>query len=259
MKKWRTILMTAVAAVLFCGCSEQPREKTFTVGFDSNFPPYGYKENGVYKGFDLDLAREVARRNQWKIVLRPINWDSKDMELNSGSIDCIWNGFTINGRENAYLWSDPYVANQQVVMVKKDSPIRKLADLAGKIVVVQTDTPVQKALSKGGEREKLGATFKRMVVAPNYNNAVMELEAGSVDAVALDVGVARKKQSDAPGKFVLLDEIVMTENYGIGFRKNDTELRDTVQKTLREMVKDGTAAKISAQYFDGQNVLTLKP
>jgi len=126
------------AVVLLSGCSDsESGAKKFTVGFDSDFPPYGYVENGVYKGFDLDLAREVAKRNGWEIVLKPINWDAKDMELNSGSIDCIWNGFTMNGREHAYEWSDPYVDNSQVVLVRKESGIRDLAGLAGKIAYAQ--------------------------------------------------------------------------------------------------------------------------
>ncbi len=247
------------AVVLLSGCSDsESGAKKFTVGFDSDFPPYGYVENGVYKGFDLDLAREVAKRNGWEIVLKPINWDAKDMELNSGSIDCIWNGFTMNGREHAYEWSDPYVDNSQVVLVRKESGIRDLAGLAGKIVAVQTDTPVQKALMKGGAREKLGKTFKRLIVSPNYNNAVMELEAGSVDAVAMDIGVAQMKLLSG-GRFIQLSESVISEKYGVGFRKGNTQLRDAVQKTLREMVADGTAAEISGRYFNGRNVLILKP
>ena len=261
LKRVLAVVIACVAAVtLFTACSDaNSGKKTFTVGFDADFPPYGYKENGVYKGFDLDLAREVAKRNGWEIVLKAINWDAKDMELNSGSIDCIWNGFTMNGREEAYEWSEPYVDNSQVVLVRKDSPIRKLADLAGKTVAVQTDTPVQKALIKGGAKEALGKTFKQMIVTPTYNNAVTELEQGTVQAVAMDIGVAQLKIQQSNGKFVMLPETILTEKYGIGFRKGNKELRDAVQKTLKEMVADGTAAKISGQYFNGQNVLILKP
>lgn len=248
MKK-AVLLLAVVLGIQTAFC------RTFTVGFDAGFPPYGYVENGEFKGFDLDLAREVARRNNWEIKLKPINWDAKDSELNSGMIDCIWNGFTINGRENSYTWSDPYVINEQVVMVKKNSTIKTLADLKGRKIAVQTDTPVQKALSPDGERQELGKTFAGLVVVPDYNNAVMQLESGSVDAVALDVGVAKTKLKT--GEFRLLDEIVMSEMYGIGFRKGDTALRDTVQNTLLEMVADGTAAEISAEYFDGKNVMAL--
>ena len=261
MKVFSLIMSALAAVVLLAGCGDNKsanNAKKFTVGFDADFPPYGYVENGVMKGFDLDLAREVAKRNQWEIVLKPINWDSKDMELNSGSIDCIWNGFTINGRENAYEWSEPYVDNSQVVLVKKASKITKLADLKGKIVAVQTDTPVQKALSPKGKREALGKSFKRMIVTPSYNNAVMELEAGSVDAVAMDIGVAKLKAAQNKA-LVILPETVITEKYGIGFKKGNTVLRDAVQKTLKEMVADGTAKTISAKYFNGQDVLIIKP
>lgn len=260
LQRLSAVLLAAVTVfLLFSGCSDaKSGTKKFTVGFDSDFPPYGYVENGVYKGFDLDLAKEVAKRNKWEIVLKPINWDAKDMELNSGSIDCIWNGFTMNGRENAYEWSEPYVDNSQVVLVKKNSGIHTISGLAGKIVAVQTDTPVQKALMKGGAREALGKTFKRLIVSPNYNNAVMELEAGSVDAVAMDIGVAQMKLRSSD-KFVQLPESVISEKYGIGFRKGNAQLRDTVQNTLKAMVADGTAAQISARYFNGRNVLILKP
>ena len=251
MKKFIALIFAVIAGI----CTVMAQNRTFTVGFDAGFPPYGYTENGEYKGFDLDLAREVARRRGWTVKLKPINWDAKDSELNSGMIDCIWNGFTINGRENSYTWSDPYVINEQVVMVKSASPVKSLADLKGKKVAVQTDTPVQKALSPDGECYELGKTFSGLVVVPDYNSAVMQLESGSVDAVALDVGVAKTKLKT--GNFRLLDEIVMKEMYGIGFRKGDTALRDAVQETLLEMVADGTAARISAGYFDGKNVMAL--
>ena len=261
MKVFSLFMSAAAALMLLAGCGDgnnSSRAKRFTVGFDADFPPYGYVENGVMKGFDLDLAREVAKRNQWEIVLKPINWDSKDMELNSGSIDCIWNGFTINGRENSYEWSEPYVDNSHVVLVKKSSNISTLKDLAGKTVAVQTDTPVQKALIGKGKQAALGKTFKRLIVTPNYNNAIMELEAGSVDAVAMDIGVAKLKAAGNKD-LVILEETVITEKYGVGFKKGNTVLRDAVQKTLKEMVADGTAQAISAKYFDGQNVLIIKP
>ena len=255
-KKFAAVCFSVFAgAMLFCGCGKSEKSQTFTVGFDADFKPYGYVENNQYTGFDIDLAREVAKRNNWKLVLKAINWDAKDMELNTGAIDCIWNGFTINGRENAYTWSSPYVDNSQVVIVRADSDIRDLAGLAGKAVAVQTDTPVLKALQKNGKREALGKTFKKIVVSPNYNNAVMELEASSVDAVALDIGVAQEKLK--AGKFRMLEEVVITEKYGIGFRKGNTELRDKVEATLKEMVADGTAAQISAKYFNGRDCLII--
>ena len=240
---------TVAAAIMLGGCGDADNSsQKFVVGFDADFPPYGYKDGSEYKGFDLDLARAVCEKKGWTFVANPINWDSKDMELNSGSIDCIWNGFTIQGREQAYTFTSPYIDNSQVVLVKAGSAIKTLADLTGKTVGVQTDTPVQKALSKSGEKEALGATFKELVVEPNYNQLVNELEMGAVDAVALDVGVAKKKMSDLPGKFEMLDEIIMKETYGIGFKKGNTALRDEVEAALREVAAEGIMATLAVKY-----------
>ena len=251
------IVLAAAAALVGCGQKDDGAKK-FVVGFDADFPPYGYKDGDTYKGFDLDLAREVCKAKGWTFVANPINWDAKDMELNSRAIDCIWNGFTMQGREEGYTWSSAYIDNTQVVLVKVGSPIKTLKDLAGKTVGVQTDTPVQKALSKGGAKEALGATFKSLVVEPNYNQAVNELSMGALDAVALDVGVAQKKMADLPGKFVTLSEIVMTETYGIGFKKGNVALRDEVEAELKKLFANGTAAKIAAEYKIEPKSLILK-
>lgn len=229
-------------------------EKTiFTVGFDAGFPPYGYKdENGEYTGFDLDLAQEVCNRRGWILKKQPIDWDAKDMELNSNMIDCIWNGFTINGREDKYTWIGPYVDNSQVVLVNKDSGIETLDDLKGKIVVVQTDSSAQAALSGKDATEEnleLAASFTEMQIVADYNSAVMNLEAGAVDAICLDIGVA-KYQQNKHDKLVILEEAISSEGYGIGFRKGNTELRNQVQETLFEMLDDGTFEKIAEKYSD---------
>lgn len=256
MKK---LILSLCAGALLAGCSERSTlsDGRFVVGFDADFPPYGYKAGNEYKGFDLDLARAVCAKKGWTFVANPINWDAKDMELNSGSIDCIWNGFTMQGREDSYTWTVPYIDNSQVVLVKIGSSIKTLADLKGKIVGVQTDTPVQKALQKGGDKEALGATFKDLVVMPNYNQAVNELAMGGVEAVAMDVGVAKKKMSDLPGKFRVLDEIVMTETYGVGFKKGNEELKDQVEDVMRELADDGTMKVLAEKYGIEENALLM--
>ena len=261
MKKLLFVL-AAVAAI--CGCTQRSTltDGRFVVGFDADFPPYGFKDGAEYKGFDLDLARAVCAKTGWKFVANPINWDAKDMELNSGAIDCIWNGFTMQGREKGYTWSSAYIDNSQVVLVKKDSSVKMLKDLAGKTVGVQTDTPVQKALAGKDEEKpdvaKLGKTFKELVVVPDYNQAVLNLDSGAVDAVAVDVGVAKKKMADLPGKFRMLDEIIMTETYGIGFKKGNETLKDLVEAELRKLFADGTAAKLAAKYGIEPKALILK-
>ena len=140
-------------------------EGKFIVGFDQNFPPMGFVgEDGEFTGFDLELAAEVARRLGLELVLQPIAWDSKDMELSSGNIDCIWNGFTINGREDKYTWTDPYMANNQVFVVRADSDISSLADLAGKVVSVQIESSAEAALN---DRPDLVETSDELITDPD--------------------------------------------------------------------------------------------
>lgn len=245
------VVCAAIMALgLLAGCGKE--EKTFTVGFDAEFPPYGYRDdNGEYVGFDLDLAAEVCQRNGWKLVKQPIDWDAKDMELSSGTIDCIWNGFTINGREDEYTWSVPYVDNSQVVVVATDSGIKALSDLEGKIVAVQKDSSALAALNdeENEANTALKNSFAQLIEYADYNTAFMDLEQGAVDAVAIDIGVAAYQiEKREAGAYIMLDEKLATEQYGVGFLKGNTELRDSVQKTLDEMASDGTFAKIAEKW-----------
>ena len=231
---------------------QEAEQKEFIVGFDAEFPPYGYlDDSGEYVGFDLDLSEEVCKRNGWKLVKRPIAWDSKDSELASGSISCIWNGFTMNGREDQYTWSTPYVDNSQVVIVKKGSGIHKLTDLAGKRMIVQSDSSALAALEGDDvtkENKKIRASLKDLQQVADYNSAFMNLESGMVDAVAMDIGVASYQLSKKDGQFTMLDERLSSEEYGIGFKKGNTKLRDEVQKTMIEMLEDGTFARIADKW-----------
>ncbi|MBQ2800791.1 MAG: amino acid ABC transporter substrate-binding protein [Lachnospiraceae bacterium] len=221
---------------------------TFTVGFDASFPPYGYKDdNGEYVGFDLDLAQEVCDRLGYELVKQPIDWDAKDMELSSGTIDCIWNGFTINGREDKYCWSEPYIDNSQVFVVSADSDIKTKADLAGKTVVVQADSSALKAL-ESDENVDLTNSFAELVQVSDYNTAFMNMEAGAADVVAMDVGVAKYQLEERNGEFVILEEELASEVYGVGFELSNTALRDQVQGTLNEMIADGTFVQIAEKW-----------
>ena len=169
MKIIVSILLTvAMAATLLVGCGND--DKTLIVGFDAEFPPYGYQDdNGEYVGFDLDLAAEVCERNGWELVKQPINWDSKDMELDAETIDCIWNGFTMTGREDQYTWTCAYIDNSQVFVVKADSGIASQDDLEGKNVGVQADSSALAALEDEEGAADLAATFASLTQYADYN------------------------------------------------------------------------------------------
>ena len=227
---------------------------TFTVGFDQDFPPMGFVgEDGEYTGFDLELAQETAKRLGLTYVAQPIAWDAKNMELESGNIDCIWNGFTMTGREDEYTWSEPYMENSQVVVVMEDSGIETLEDLAGKIVEVQAASSAEAALK---EMPDLTSTFGTLQTTPDYNTAFMDLEMGSVDAIAMDVIVAGYQMQEREGSFKILEESLASEEYAIGFKKGNTELCEKVQQTLEEMAADGTMAEISEKWF-GEDITTV--
>lgn len=255
MNKRKIAVMVMVFAIVLSalvGCDKEAKKEqgdTFTVGFDAEFPPYGYKDdNGEYVGFDLDLAQEVCTRRGWQLVKQPIDWDSKDMELNSGSIDCIWNGFTMNGRETKYTWSVPYVDNSQVVIVKQGSDIQTLQDLQGKIVVVQADSSALAAFTGEDASEEniaLCESFRELQQVADYNSAFMNLESGMVDAICMDIGVANYQIASRGNVFQLLEEQVSSEVYGIGFKLGNETLRDEVEETLREMQQDGTFERIA--------------
>ena len=210
-------------------------------------------EDGEFTGFDLDLADEVASRLGLELALQPIAWDAKDFELTSGNIDCIWNGFTINGREDDYTWTDPYMANNQVFVVRADAGISSLEDLAGKVVSVQIESSAEAAL---GDRPDLVESFAELITAPDYNTALMDLESGAVDAVAMDDTVANYQIEKRGAAFTVLPETLAAEDYGVGFLLGNEALRDAVQAVLEEMAADGKMSEISTAWF-GKDITTI--
>ncbi len=220
---------------------------TLTVGFDADFPPMGFKDdNGNYVGFDLDLAKEVAKRLNMDIKLQAIDWNSKDAELKNGNIDLIWNGFTMTGREDDYTWSKPYMKNQQVIVVLNNSKITKLDDLKGKKLALQLDSSAEKALNAKADFK---ASLGQVLTTSTNLDALNELKMGSVDAVLMDEIVAQYNITKQGGNYKVLEEALAEEEYAVGFLKGNTELCDKVQAQIDAMAKDGTLAKISNEWF----------
>lgn len=254
MKKLTALFLALLLiCALFTGCGKKAEANKLIVGFDAEFPPFGFvAADGSYDGFDLAMAKEVCSRLGWEFEAIAIDWNSKDAELSSGNINCIWNGFTCTGREDEYTWSDAYVDNSIVLAVRADSGITSIADLAGKTVMVQSASSAADAVAANEEfRSSLG----EVIELADYNMGFLELQQGTVDAVAADMGVAAYQIANNEGEYVILDEAVSAEQYAIGFLKGNTELRDAVNKVLLEMAADGTMMKIAEGYVDAGLVL----
>ena len=254
----------AMSALLVTGCSSNAGSSnassssassdaqsalpdTLVVGFDNSYPPYGFiGEDGEYTGFDLDLAQEVADRNDMQLEKMAIDWDAKDALLNQGDINCIWNGFTMESREDDYTFSDPYMLNEQVIVVKADSGITSAEDLAGKVVITQIDSAALDVLE--GDQADLAQTFGRLDTIADYNNAFMNLQSGTVDAVACDLSIAAYQMAANPDLYVQLSEPLSSEHYAVGFKKGDDALAKLVNDTLVEMYNDGTIKEICEKY-----------
>ncbi len=254
MKKIIALLLVAVLALsMFTACGSKKADTAsetnkLIVGFDAEFPPYGFvAEDGSYDGFDLACAKEICNRLGWEFEAKAIDWNSKDAELKAGNINCIWNGFTYTGREEDYTWSDPYVDNSIVLVVKADSGIKSMADLAGKKVMAQAASSAVDAISANAE---FAASVGEVVELADYNLGFMELNQGTVDAVAADLGVAVYQIGAKDGNYVILEEPISTEQYAIGFLKGNTELRDAVNTKLHEIADDGTMMKIAEKYVE---------
>ncbi len=262
MKKFRKIaavLISAVFALSLAACggsgsgsgsgesgSAAEGAQKLIVGFDAEFPPFGFvAEDGSYDGFDLAMAEELCSRLGWEFKAVPIDWDAKDNELAAGNINCIWNGFTYTGRESQYTWSDPYVDNSIVVVVKADSGITSIADLAGKKLMAQAASSAVQAVT-----DELKASLAEYVELPDYNSGFMELRQGSVDAIAADLGVATYQISVNDGEYVILEEPLSREQYAVGFLLGNTELAEAVNTELHKMADDGTMLEIAKKYED---------
>ena len=222
---------------------------TLIVGFDQSYPPYGFVgDDGEFTGFDLDLAAAVAEKEGWALELEPIEWDAKDALLDSGVINCIWNGFTMEGREEDYTFSKPYMLNGQVVVVRADSGIASLDDLAGCTVVTQADSAALDVLE--GDQADLAATFDSQETIGEYNTAFMQLESGAVNAVACDLSIAEYQMAANPDTYVQLPDMLSEEHYAVGFKRGDTATADAVNEALAALAEDGTVEELCRKYAE---------
>ena len=220
----------------------------FILGLDASFPPMGYvNDANEIVGYDIDLAKEVAKRMGVEFVAQPIDWDAKEMELKTGKIDCIWNGFTMTEeRKEALSFTDAYLNNEQVVVVRNDSGIKNLSDMKGKLVGVQSGSSAQEAVDGNAS---FSSSIGKIVFFKDNVVALNDLDIGGVDGVVMDSVVANYSIAQTGKPFTVLSEPLSKEEYGIGFRKEDVKLRDEVQKILKEMQADGTVTAISVKWF----------
>lgn len=243
------LMMTAAALGEDTSLSDLKSRGKLVLGFDASFPPMGFQdESGNYVGYDLDLAAEVARRMEVELVLQPIDWAAKELELNSGNIDCIWNGMTATAdRAEAMALSLNYLNNAQIVCVLADSGISTLGDLAGKKVAVQSGSAGAEALAAN---EALVASLgEKPLEYADYAMALMDLDNKGVDAVVVDIIVANYYIATKNAAYKVLDESLSPEYYAIGFRKGDVALRDEVNRVLTEMAGDGGISAIDQKWF----------
>lgn len=246
--------MKKILAVL-CGllvclsmASAAKKSNKFVLGLDDSFPPMGYRDadNNIV-GYDIDLAKEVTKRLGLELVCQPIDWSAKEMELKTGKIDCIWNGFTMTDeRQKKMAFTAPYLENAQVVVVRADSGYKTLADLKGKKIGVQAGSSAQDAMDAATEFK---ASLKEVVEFQENVTALNDLEIKSIDGVVMDLIVANYSIQQGKKDFVVLEETLSPEKYGIAFSKKNKKLRDSVQKTLEDMAKDGTLAEITVKWF----------
>ena len=258
-----SIVLLSAALLAACGKKENPAEgkaaavpapvAAIVVGLDDNFPPMGFRdEKNTLVGFDIDLAGEAGKRLGAEVKFKPIDWNAKEAELNSKRVDVLWNGLTITeARKEKILFTTPYLENRQIIVVTDKSPVKSKADLAGKVVGVQDGSSAIEAVEKDAATAK---SLKELKKFGDNVTALMDLGAGRLDALVVDEVVGRYYTTKKPGEYRVLDENFGTEDYGVGTRKDDTELMAKLQKTLDEMKKDGSAAAISTKWF-GKDII----
>ncbi|MGC5776670.1 amino acid ABC transporter substrate-binding protein [Paenibacillus pabuli] len=248
------LLLISICMIVVAGCSSlgSKDDNSIIVGIDDKFAPMGFRDDkNEIVGFDIDYARAAAEKMGKEITFQPIDWSSKESELNSGRIDLIWNGYTITDeRKDKVLFTKPYLENSQVAVTLADSAITKLDELDGKNVGLQALSSAADALAASPLKDKVKTSE-----FPDNVLALTDLKTKRLDAVIIDEVVARYYMSKEEGTFKLLDESLAPEQYGIGVKKGNEELLNQLQKALDELNADGKAAEISTKWFGEDEVL----
>ncbi|WP_460480378.1 amino acid ABC transporter substrate-binding protein [Comamonas humi] len=258
----RTLVATLALSALLaaCGKTEAPKPTAeapapapaaatkVVVGLDDNFPPMGFRDDkNEIVGFDIDMAREAAKRLNLQVEFKPIDWSAKEAELSGKRVDVLWNGLTITPeRKEKIAFTAPYMENHQIIVVAAKSGIKAKADLAGKVVGAQDGSSAVDAVKK---EEAVAKSFKEFKTFGDNITALMDLSTGRLDAVVLDEVVGRYQVAKKPDEYTVLDDNFGTEEYGVGLRKEDTELHAKLDGALTEMKKDGTAGTIATKWF----------
>ena len=259
MARWKVLTLTILSLAILqltTGCNGFKEPEKFIIGLDEEYAPFGFRnEKNELVGFDIDLAKEAARRMGVVFDFKPIDWDTKEDALDSKRIDIIWNGLDITPeRKEKILFSKPYMDNRQVIFVVKGTAqdFYSEYDLEGKIVGTQAGS---NSVTYIVHNHDLMLSLRGLKTYHSYINAFNALDDGEIDVLVCDELAGRYEMSRHIDKFDMPEVPVgpVTE-IGIGFRKDDVELRDRVQKVFDEMIKDGTAKKISKQWFQADLV-----
>lgn len=218
----------------------------FIVGLDATFAPMGYRDNNdEIVGFDIDLAKEVAKRMGVEARFKPCEWDAIIFELRSKNIDMVWNGMTVTpSRAKQVLFSTPYLSNRQIIFTRKGVGAYKVEDLAGKIVGVQLGSSGAQSV----EDNPIKNQIKELKKYSTNVEALLDLEAGRLDAVVMDE-VSGKYYNSKKSTLDYSVENLANEEFAIAFRKNEVTLANEINTILEQMIQDGTFAQIQNKWF----------
>lgn len=254
-----TLIMTCTLTA--CGGKDDTKKEskdTLVVGLDDTFAPMGFRDaKGKLVGFDIDMAKAVGKKLNMKVDFKAIDWDSKEMELKSGSIDCVWNGMSVTPeRKEKMALSAKYLDNKIVVMAlnSSDIDVKDSSELANLKIGTQVDSSAL-AMIKADKNYKSFAD--NVSEYDTYDDAIMDLKAGRVDVIVVDQVLGEYANKNLDGIMKKCEFSFGNDYYVIGFEKSNTKMRDKVNKALKELIDDGTASEISKKWF-GEDIVVYE-